>query len=81
MFKVVCIKSDNSELYGRALDRKEFVSEGSVYTVTEIRNHRGAEWYMLKEKPYNIAYYSKNFIPLSNIDETEFIREHLTETV
>jgi hypothetical protein len=59
------------------------VYEGEIYTVVDEITVMGRVGYVLEEKlPHtNWVYDAKRFAPLSNIDETELIKERQSETL
>lgn len=78
--KVICI--DNSNLgHGTATE----LTEGQEYTVlNELLAPSGELGYLLaevKSDQWKGTFYSKRFIPVSNIDETEFVRETKKELI
>lgn len=70
--KVLCIDDSNLE-YG-------FLKYGDVYTVIGEENHMGLICYFLEEI-VGESYVKTRFIPLSEIDETEFERNYNKELV
>lgn len=57
------------------------IKDGETYTVCgEVTAPNGIPHYKLSEMPKNCGYAKFRFIPISDIDETEFIREYQTQT-
>ena len=80
MIKVICIngaKQGELTRFGKPLKKNQEIYEGEVYTVIN-ENSRS---YSLQERSDELWYKKTRFIPLSNIDETELIKERevLTE--
>lgn len=48
--KVICINSKNPKDYFRVFP-EDYLKEGNVYTVTEIRDTANGLYYLLKERP------------------------------
>lgn len=72
--KVVCIESNiNIFRPDQALE------EGHVYTVVGEDFFAGGLYYILAERGCDSAYNSIIFVHLSDIDETEFVRESIYE--
>lgn len=71
--KVICVNTSH-----HIPDRAE-INEGEIYTVARIvpepKNFRYKEYYILAEKSPTFQYWVGLFIPLSDIDETAFVRE------
>lgn len=72
--KVMCI---DGEWKGTAIGKPAF---GVIYTVIDSVKSQGIVWYELAEFPPDRRgrrdhYESKAFIPLSDIDETELVKE------
>ena len=61
-------------------DNEKLINEGEIYTVIDEEIDG---YFSLLEKPYYCYYRKKRFIPISNIDEKELIKERelLTEKV
>ncbi len=87
MKRVICIDGvkvgDAGNTYSgqRVALPKEVIFEGEQYTVVEEIEHLGEMCYMLFERPVFSLYKKRRFIPLSDIDETEFVRETKKELV
>lgn len=81
MKKALCIKdSTTTRLFrdGR-IDRMpsdERVFCGEIYTIIGTSDWGGRLAYRLAERPFQNHYKSEYFAPLSEIDETEMIREN-----
>jgi hypothetical protein len=79
--KVMCIKDgseyatfNNGERF--RLNENERVYCGEIYTVILFsKGLHGVRCYKLAERPYNGNYRIEYFSPISEIDETEMIRE------
>lgn len=81
---IIGIKSGTvSKTTGEIATKLCEIYEGETYTVVTTVKIQGVFAYILYERQPNWAYNIKNFIPLSNIDETELIkkREHDTCSV
>lgn len=78
--KVVCI----DDTAGSLINPCGFtIKEGEIYTVyrTFIGMITGKPCYALNEDDYKGGYLCTRFIPVSDIDETEFERNYKTEKV
>lgn len=76
MFKVICISKDTPEANDIDLFRAaEQIEVGGIYEVINLWE----DYYELAEFPHHngIFWHAKHFIPVSQIDETTFVREHL----
>lgn len=77
--KVICIEGakigDNTWL-GIPVRPDQMIYEGEVYTVLSEVNHPYGPAYFLAEKPADLTYQKRRFIPLSDISETEMKREY-----
>ena len=51
------------------------IYEGEYYTVCEVFESDGKEYYSLEERPFKIRYGSRRFMPLSDKDEMEYADE------
>ncbi len=74
MFKAVCIDDSGCSM----------LKDGAVYDVAQ--SYYYVDCYSVPKAEYELNgtwfhYYKKRFIPLSEIDETEFERETLKQTV
>lgn len=76
--KVICIRDSDNVAYTRSGpvstpdNMKVFC--GEIYTVLdEVRGYKGEMKYRLVERPRNSRYKKDQFIPLSDIDETQLI--------
>ena len=69
--KVICIENDLEELPDAP---NEKVCVGKVYTVKEVVNGYGAEWYVLENMNTDWGWNPKCFMPLSDKDESMFDR-------
>lgn len=67
--------------YQNTATKQTQIYEGTIYTVSEDTVYMGIPCYGLSEIGAPYKYRKSRFIPVSDIDETEFIREELTETV
>lgn len=79
--KVICIKKGNWELVKGLFDVDKDPVFGEICTVIEIRKNplnNGDNYYFLEG--YIAGYNINWFAPLSDIDETEMIREYNTQT-
>lgn len=82
MLKVICINGVNIGDLGKNDDgspgfatKDHVIYEGCIYTVIEEVEQFGVIRYILLEKGLDASYNRKMFIPLSDIDETELIKE------
>lgn len=86
--RVVCIDK-NSDPLAIPASKEDQIFEGEIYTVTRyseysLNNISKVERYpvyTLAERSPNVGYAVERFIPLSDIDETEMIREPVKEIV
>lgn len=76
MFEVICI-DDKPKGTPQA---PWLIQVGITYTVIQVIDAYDTKYYELSEHT-GVAYESIFFAPLSDIDETEFIRHYQTETV
>lgn len=75
--KVICISKDTPEQDDpQLIVAAALLTVGDTYTVIE----QGDDWYELEEFPGNmmhqICWRKKHFMPLSDVDETEFERNY-----
>lgn len=79
--KVLCINNANP-LQPASLLPGDMIYVGDVYTVHDVTRTGGREFFILKERmnrwPY-VKYLASRFIPLSDIDERELLREREEE--
>lgn len=71
--KVLCIQKDTKIVTG--IGENFLLVEGNTYTVTYMDIYKGEQYYELEEFGWQELFIAKLFIPLSNIDETELIKE------
>lgn len=74
--KVMCINDTIHEMTGNKFMPKLRI--GETYTVVDETEYRGHFFYLLLEfidPNFKYWYEKEQFIPLSNIDETELIKE------
>lgn len=74
--KVMCIKQGDWTQHNS--DRSD-PAYGDICTVVRQFENIGHQVYELKEFPHKGGYSVKGFVPLSDIDETEFVRETLKQ--
>lgn len=75
--KVMCIDASNPETAAACKD-EYMIYEGDVYTVTEVKNVNGSDYFGLLERGNNgvaCLYRATRFIPLSEIDENIIHRQ------
>lgn len=78
---VICIKTSPDKGYSRGHKINQIPPElrvyfGETYIVSEqVSGYQGAQKYILKERPRNYRYGVEYFSPLSEVDETEMVRE------
>ncbi len=81
--KVMCIKEDTNTVTGTSCDT--LLKVGEVYNVDFIETWKNERWYNLAEikfyKGELTSFWEGLFAPLSDIDETEFIRNKKEELV
>ena len=70
--KVICIDASTDFDSEIPVD----LIEGEVYTVIDVDKEDNEIWYTLLEKSIYQQYSEDAFIPLSEIDETEFERNY-----
>lgn len=76
--KAMCINGQWYSLTeGRAYDDPKY---GEIVTVTDEIKFWNSLWYALEEYPAR-SFNADGFIPLSEIDETEMVREYNLEKV
>ena len=79
MFKVICIDGvrigDQSYNKDKKASVSDIVYEGEIYNVIGEYLYHGILFYFLQERGMRSAYYSKIFIPLSDMDEMELVNE------
>jgi hypothetical protein len=76
-FKVLCIST--CEYNHITLEQKPSpVKEGNPYTVIEVINMFNNTYYALDEIGIETGFIASAFIPLSEVDETSFIRKATT---
>lgn len=78
--KVLCIDASSINVFGHDTGRKSGLVEGEVYTVIGQRKLFGIMGYFLEEAvaPNDDGHYRSNrFIPCSDIDELELVKEKL----
>lgn len=85
----MCIKdSDGMGIYRNGvteqIPKRDMVFLGEEYTVVEVVDSfksKGLKSFKLSERPKNRTYRQIYFAPLSDIDETEMIREELSQSI
>lgn len=77
--KVICI-DDNWENVKEYEETSGQPSFGEILTVSESFNEHGGYWYVFKEYDKDDCFEQSGFAPLSNIDETELLKERQHET-
>jgi len=81
--KVICIDGTKPGtrgiLYNISLGNEDQIYEGETYTVIESGEEQGYKFFRLKEKFHR--YKQSRFAPISDIDETEFVRNYNKELV
>jgi hypothetical protein len=90
MKKVICIHGIKlghnglDEIKGKIIvtpaDQSKVIYEGEVYTVTKETVYFNTKVYKLKERRKEDYYAASFFLPLSDIDETELIKERQLQT-
>lgn len=75
--KVICIDDKWENIGG---DVKQWPVFGEITTVVYAFKDYQGEWYKFQEYDYNWDYEQCGFIPLSEINETEFERNYQKET-
>jgi hypothetical protein len=55
--------------------------EGEVYTVIDIEMFQNKDYYVLAEIAKPNSFIKDRFIPLSDIDETEIVKQRETELI
>ena len=78
--KVICIQTDTKTVKGPQVPTNS-VKEVEVYTVIGGERFNNKQYYRLAEMDYWTVYLSDLFVPLSQIDETEFERNYNKELV
>jgi hypothetical protein len=78
MFKVMCVKRDSINA-DTAEQLPPLLNIGVVYTVEYTLNFGTEIYYKLSGVPRPNVFWSDLFAPLSDIDETEFVRETKTQ--
>lgn len=76
--KVMCIegvKKGMIAMNGKPVKNQDEIYEGEIYTVSWKTILLGESVYMLSERSPFFGYRERRFIPLSDIDETELIKE------
>lgn len=76
--KVMCIngaKKGQKTLGGLPLPKRLEIYENQIYFVVGETEVFGNELYLLQGFPKNFGYRKSRFIPLSDIDEKELIKE------
>lgn len=83
--KVMCITDSPKTKYNIIgifpMREEDRVYCGEIYNVIYIEMNLGVKVFTLSERPKNIGYNSQYFIPISDIDETEMVRESISEKV
>lgn len=85
MFNVICINNGPmANTKGNVISAPE-LKEGVIYTVIEVtKNYIVKRAFILEEVSLDkgwCGYNPKRFIPLSEIDETEMVREYNVVTI
>lgn len=81
LFKVICVNSKDLK------PAHPKISEGITYTVEDIERYDGDDYYILEEIKQlatdgcRFNYCHERFIRISNISETEFVRNYQKEKV
>lgn len=77
--RVICI---NEDAYPDNLPEGDdgMIKDGNIYTVIDVFFDEGYIWYVLEEDVGDGGYWENCFQRLSDINETQFIREYKTET-
>ena len=81
--KVICIDNKNPQ-HPELLTLKDWIYEGEVYTVTVERICVDGKFYLLAERDFgneSAQYNCKRFIPLSEKDEMEMVKERMAPFV
>lgn len=76
--KVVCIK--DGQWHSTDEPAKKYPSYGEVYTVVDSEKDGDATFYIFAELAPDEAFYSRRFIPISDISETEMERNYNFKT-
>lgn len=82
--RVICIegvKKGTISSDGTPIVKNEEIYEGEIYSVSGEYKYNGEEFYFLRERNPFLAYKKRRFAPLSDIDETELIKERELEKV
>jgi hypothetical protein len=77
--RVICVdgikKGEKAWDTPKVCDDFDAIYEGEIYNVVREKVYDGHLCYFLQEKRNNAAYYSGLFMPLSEIDEKELVKE------
>jgi hypothetical protein len=76
--KVLCIEGGNIPCWTQ-IKKDEILTEGQIYNVIDQEIFVGTLYYVLEELGFENAFDSDLFVPLSDVDETEFVRETIQE--
>jgi hypothetical protein len=77
--KVMCIESKWNP--SDDLKNTSIPSYGEICEVVNTKQSRGLTYYALAGYSPEAYFLEKSFVPISDIDETEFVRDFITEKV